>query len=125
MPLVLPMALRPRLLLMPFAAIPGAPPNLAGPTVADATRFRIPPAVRTIVGALRHIELPPARRRRNWTGPLGQGACVHAAIVHLLHWQEEHALADWWEHRYGDGESASGLSAKLNGARLRFAETRE
>src|SRR5262249_40815274 len=86
--------------------------------------FRVTPAVRRIVSTLRQLDIAPQWRRKNWTGRHGQGSCVHAAFVHLLHWQGQHATAKWWVERYGDGETPSGLAAKLDAAGLKFAETR-
>jgi hypothetical protein len=95
---------------------PAAPPG--------ATLLHVAPAVRRIVRTLRQIDIPPAWRRRNWTGDRGQGSCVHAALVHLWHWQGRHDLADWWATHYGNGETADGLALKLDEAGVRFAETR-
>ncbi len=50
---------------------------------------------------------------------------MHASLVHLLHWQGRHELADWWQKRYANGETANGLAAKLEAAGVRFAETRD
>ncbi|MGQ0636458.1 MAG: hypothetical protein ACT4QC_17740 [Planctomycetaceae bacterium] len=124
MPVMLPLIVRRRLLSIAAAAVLGAIP-LSAQEVAVGTAFQIPPAVRALVGGLLRIELPAAHRRHNWTGPKGQGSCVHAAMVHLLHWQQQHELALWWERRYGDGETADGLASKMNAARLTFAETRD
>lgn len=98
------------------SALPVAP--------AGAALFRVTPAVVRIIRTLREIDIPSACRRQNWTGSRGQGSCVHAALVHLLHWQGRHSLAEAWARRYGDGETADGLAAKLDRAGVRFAETR-
>ena len=99
-------------------------PELDPAPLPGSVLLRIPPAVRQIVGSLRLVDIPPARRKRNWLGRRGQGSCVHAALVHLWHWQGRHDLAEWWRSRHGDGETADGLSAKLDAAGIRFAETR-
>ncbi|MGE5194069.1 MAG: hypothetical protein ACM3U2_16360 [Deltaproteobacteria bacterium] len=109
------------LLTSGIAAV-AAPPGPAAPPAA--TLLHVAPAVRRIIRTLRQIDIPPAWRRRNWIGDRGQGSCVHAAVVHLWHWQGRHDLADWWAARYGNGETAEGLAAKLDGAGVRFAETR-
>lgn len=91
---------------------------------APEVLFRITPGVRALLGNLRKIDLPPAWRRANWTGPRGQGSCVHAAIAHLLEWQGRHAAAAWWRQRHGDGETPAGLAAKLDAAGIAYAQTR-
>jgi hypothetical protein len=105
------------------AALLGLPGASAKPIIATRL-FRVAPAVRRIVGTLRQLDIPRAWRQKNWTGHRGQGSCVHAAFVHLLHWQGQHAAAEWWAKRYGDGETPAGLAAKLDAAGLRYAETR-
>lgn len=89
-----------------------------------ATVIHISAEVRRIIGRLRQIDIPLTYRRANWTGKRGQGSCVHASIRHLLHWQGEHELAEWWGRQHGDGETPDGLTQKLNKANIRFAETR-
>lgn len=89
-----------------------------------AVLLRIPPAVRQIIVSLRRIEIPRERRQKNWIGDRGQGSCVHAAMVHLFHWQGRHDLARSWAARYANGETADGLAAKLDNAGVPFAETR-
>lgn len=101
----------------------GMPAALPTPAKTAAV-FRIGPAVRRIIHRLKLLDIPPVWRRKNWTGSRGQGSCVHAAFVHLLHWQGRHATAEWWASRYGDGETPAGLAAKLDAAGLRYAETR-
>ncbi len=101
-----------------------AVPTLAPVAPAGARMLRISPAVRRIVRNLRLIDIPSAWRRKNWTGDRGQGSCVHAALVHLWHWQGRHDLADRWAARYGNGETADSLTAKLDAAGLKYAETR-
>jgi hypothetical protein len=105
---------------MALALVPG----LAGVAPAAGVLLRVTPAVREIIGGLRRINLPLARRRKNWIGDRGQGSCVHAALVHLFHWQGRHELADWWARHHGNGETAEGLAARLEAAGVRFAETR-
>jgi len=109
------------LLTTGIAAV-AAPPGPAAPPAA--TLLHVAPAVRRIVRTLRLIDIPPVWRRQNWTGDRGQGSCVHAALVHLWHWQGRHDLADAWAARYGNGETAEGLAAKLERAGARYAETR-
>jgi hypothetical protein len=104
-------------------ALLGAPGALPARLKAPAL-FRIAPAVRRIIGTLRQVDIRPVWRQKNWTGHRGQGSCVHAAFVHLLHWQGRHVTAEWWARRYGDGETPAGLAAKLDAAGLRYAETR-
>src|SRR5690242_2839570 len=66
----------------------------------------VPPEVRRIVGSMRLVDIPHRWRKRNWIGDRGQGSCVHAALVHLWHWQGRHDLAEWWAARHGNGETA-------------------
>ncbi len=107
-------------LTMGIGLIPGLTP------VAPAARvvLRVTPAVRAILENLRRIDVPAARRKKNWIGDRGQGSCVPASLVNLFHWQGRHDLADWWATHYANGETAAGLSAKLEAAGVRFAETR-
>ena len=69
------------------------------------------------------IDIPQDLRTRNWA-PEGEGSCVHASLVTLLHWQGQHELARWWQRKYSGGEVPEGLAAKANRIGLRFAETR-
>jgi len=103
------------------AAAPAAPGALVP---AAPAAFRVPAAVLRLVRGTRRIDIPPQWRRRNWTGNRGQGSCVHAALVNLLHWQGRHDLALWWASHHGNGETAAGLASKLEQAGLQFAETR-
>lgn len=109
---------------MCFALFTALLPGLAVHPATAPTVFRVPPGVRAIVSGLRRVDLPQGWRYRNWTGPRGQGSCVHAAIAHLLEWQGRHAAAQWWRTRYGDGETPLGLAAKLDAAGLSYTETR-
>jgi len=99
-------------------------PGLAVVAPAELGIVRVSPAVRRIVGSLRLVDIPHRWRKRNWIGDRGQGSCVHAALVNLWHWQGRHELAEWWAAHHGNGETAEGLSAKLEAAGVRFAETR-
>lgn len=105
------------------SALLGTPGALLKPALVPKL-FRVTPAVRRIVSTLRQLDIVPAWRKKNWTGRRGQGSCVHAAFVHLLHWQGQHSTAKWWAERYGDGETPGGLAAKLDAAGLKYAETR-
>jgi len=71
------------------------------------------------------VNLPPAMRHRNWTGPGGptDGSCVFASIVYLLDWQGQHRLAEYVRTHYSGGEDYANLAAKLNHAGIRFAYT--
>lgn len=117
--------LRKTFLLAAVSTVVGGMPALAPAIPAAKTVIRVAPAVRRIVRNLHRIEIPDRWRRRNWIGDRGQGSCVHASLVHLLHWQGRHELADWWQKRYANGETADGLAAKLEKAGIRFAETRD
>jgi len=98
-------------------------PGLAPVVPAAGALLRVSPAVRAIIGRLRLVEVPLAWRRKNWIGDRGQGSCVHAALVHLFHWQGRHDLGDWWAAHHGNGETARGLATKLEAAGVRFAQT--
>jgi len=65
------------------------------------------------------VDVPPPLRTQNWGG----GSCVHASTVHLLHWQGQHDLAEWWRQTYSGGEYATRLHQRLDAARLRYAFT--
>jgi hypothetical protein len=67
------------------------------------------------------VDLPVALRTSNWGG----GSCVHASTVHLLYWQGQPELAQWWRQTYSGGEHASRLHERLNQAHLQFAYTVE
>lgn len=95
----------------------------AGPAIAPPAILRIPPAVRALVARVRTIDIPAARRKRNWIGDRNQGSCVHAALRHLFHWQGQHEFAEWWGAHHGNGESCDGLAAKLDAAGVRYAQT--
>jgi len=112
------------LLLSLATATISAVPALAPLAPAGAGLIRITPAVRRIVRDLRLLDLPLAFRRKNWTGNRGQGSCVHAAFVNLLHWQGRHDMAEWWAAHHANGETADTFTRKLDAAGLRFAETR-
>jgi hypothetical protein len=118
-------SLRKTLLLVTVSTVVGGLPALAPAVPAAKAVIRIAPAVRRIVRNLHRIDLPARWRRHNWIGNRGEGSCVHASLVHLLHWQGRHELADWWQKRYANGETANGLAAKLEAAGVRFAETRD
>lgn len=117
-------SLRRKLLIAAVSTIVAGIPVLAPAVPAGTTVIRVSPEVRRIVRHLHRIEIPERWRRKNWIGDRGQGSCVHASLVHLLHWQGRHTLADWWQQRYANGETAGGLAAKLESAGVRFAETR-
>ena len=112
------------LILSLVTAMLSAVPALAPVAPAGARLLRVTPAVRRIVAGLRLLDLPLAWRRKNWTGNRGQGSCVHAALVHLWHWQGRHDLAERWAASHGNGETADSVTAKLDAAGLKFAETR-
>lgn len=92
---------------------------LPGPA---APLFVISPALRALVDRLRVID--PQPRTRNWINPQRQGSCAHASLYHLLHWQGQHELAEWWKRNHAGGENPIGLAAGLTAARIPFAETR-
>lgn len=85
----------------------------------------VPPVIRP--GAVRVIhtlaDIPLEWRKQNWLGRRGQGSCVHAAMRHLLHWQGQHDLAEFWARNFGDGEHFAGLAAKLDAAGVVWAGT--
>lgn len=117
-------SLRRKLLLAFASTIVAGVPALAPAVPAAVTVLRVAPSVRRIVLNLHRLEIPQRWRRRNWIGDRGQGSCVHASLVHLLHWQGRHGLADWWQKHYADGETATGLATKLDAAGIPFGETR-
>jgi hypothetical protein len=65
------------------------------------------------------VDVPAPLRTPNWGG----GSCVHASTVHLLHWQGQHELAEWWRRTYSGGEYSTRLHQRLDAANLRFAYT--
>jgi hypothetical protein len=120
-----PMLTRKTILFVLTSVATAAAPGLAPAIPLAGAVIRVSPAVREIVGRLRRIEVPSRFRQRNWTGRRGEGSCVHASMVHLLHWQGRHELAASWRARYADGETAFGLAEKLESARIEYAETRD
>lgn len=101
----------------------GAAPAAVAP-LAIKPFLVVPASVRELVRNVRLVNIPAAWRRKNWIGNRNEGSCVHTAMVHLLHWQGEHAAADRWQQQYANGENAEGLAAKLEAAGMRFGETR-
>lgn len=82
--------------------------------------------IRTVYGPLAGppgetltVDLPPAERQENWGG----GSCVHASMVSLFRWQGRPELAEHWRRTYGDGETVSGLRAKLDREGVPYADT--
>lgn len=69
------------------------------------------------------IDIPINIRQRNWTGPNGEGSCVHATTIMLLRYQRRYALADYWKSHYNSGETFSGLAEKLDANGVRWAGT--
>lgn len=69
------------------------------------------------------INPPSVWRVQNWS-PFGEGSCVHASMYTVLHWQGQHAMAEWWKQSYHSGDIPERLEEKLNYAKLRYAETR-
>ena len=69
------------------------------------------------------VDIPRPWRMTNWAFH-GEGSCVHASLVTLLHWQEQHRLAQWWQAAYAGAEHPQRLSERLNRAGVRFAEVR-
>jgi hypothetical protein len=69
------------------------------------------------------INLPVALRQTHWLGNLGEGSCVHAAMISLFRWQGRYAMADHWRRSYGNGEWATSLAEKLEREGVRFAYT--
>jgi hypothetical protein len=116
--------LRRTILVALLAALTSLLPGLMPTAPSLGTVIHVTAAVRRILHTLRLIDIPQQHRRTNWTGRRGQGSCVHASLCHLFHWQGRHDLAEWWAAHYGDGETANGLTQKLNAAHVRFAETR-
>ena len=67
--------------------------------------------------------LPAELHQRNWTGPLGQGSCVHASLTNHLRWLNEITLAQQWKNTYSDGEWESRLRARLDAADIDYGYT--
>ncbi len=65
------------------------------------------------------IDLPLAMREANWD----TGSCVHACLVHVLRWQGQYSLANWWRQHHSGGEYAERLNARMEAAGLRYAYT--
>ena len=67
--------------------------------------------------------LPNPLHQRNWTGPLGQGSCVHASLVNHLRWLNEYELGERWRATYSDGEWDSRLRNRLDAAGIDYSYT--
>jgi hypothetical protein len=67
--------------------------------------------------------LPAELHQRNWTGPLGQGSCVHASLTSHLRWLNEISLAEQWRNTYSDGEWESRLRNRLDTANIDYGYT--
>lgn len=65
------------------------------------------------------MNVPEELRQRNWGG----GSCVHASTVHLLRWQGQQEMADWWRTNYSGGEYSGRLNQRMESAGLRYAYT--
>lgn len=97
----------------------GAP---AAPIVAALPELAATPALlKTIASnraAARRIDV--GQRVANWGG----GSCVHASLVHLLHWQGQHELAENWRKTHSGGEYPDSIDKQMDDAGLPYAETR-
>ena len=85
-----------------------------------------PPQVRAMPSPA--VEQPPANlpaslHQRNWTGPLGQGSCVHPSTVNHLRWLNQFDLGERWRGTYSDGEYDSRLRSRLDAAGIDYAYT--
>ena len=69
------------------------------------------------------VNLPEQLRQQNWRGPSGQGSCVHASWIMLLRWQGQHAYADYWRKKYGDGEYYDRMASRLDAEGIKWAGT--
>ena len=71
------------------------------------------------------VNLEEAFREKNWTGPGGEGSCVHASMAMLFRWQGRPDLGDLWRRTYAGGEwtSGTGLAAKFDKEGVRYAYT--
>lgn len=69
------------------------------------------------------INLPPSLRQHNWVGNQNEGSCVHATTIMLFRYQRQYALANLWRKSYENGETFSGLTAKMEANGVKWAGT--
>ena len=69
------------------------------------------------------VDIQEAFREQNWTGPQGEGSCVHASMVMLFRWQGQHELANKWRRTYSDGEWDTHLAKRFDAEGVRYAYT--
>ena len=67
--------------------------------------------------------IPSPWRRENWVSSSGSGSCVHAAMVHLLHWQGQHRVAEAWQAQHSGGQNFDDLAQQFDSAQIRWAGT--
>ena len=67
--------------------------------------------------------LPASLHQRNWTGPLGQGSCVHASMTNHFRWLNLYEMGERWRGTYSDGEYDSRLRQRLDAANVDYAFT--
>ena len=67
--------------------------------------------------------LPLNLRQENWLGSKRQGSCVHASSIYVHRWNGNYDLADMWRKMYGNGETGSGIMAKLTANKVPFYAT--
>ncbi len=107
--------------------VPPAGHSPQGPAarIEAATLLHVAPAVRRIILTARQARHSAGVAAAWWIGDRGQGSCVHAALVHLWHWQGRHEFARAWAARHGNGETAEGLAGETRrGGRASFAAKR-
>ena len=66
------------------------------------------------------VNIPRVLRQSNWLSR-GSGSCVHASMMSLFRWQGRNNTARLWGQRYGSGEDAQGLRAKMDANGIRYA----
>ena len=69
------------------------------------------------------VNLPVSMRQENWLGSAGEGSCVWASTISLLHWQGRYKTADWIRNQLGNGEDPLDWSKKMDTLGVRYAYT--
>lgn len=95
---------------MPLGAAPAAPHRALSAAQPDTGIAEFPV-----------VDIPPAYRVHNWTGPTGSGSCVHASMVMLFNWQGRPDLGAYWQQQMHSGEKPEGLARKMDSIGVAWA----
>lgn len=69
------------------------------------------------------IQIAQENREQNWTSEQDEGSCVHASLVMLFRYQNQHEWADYWRATYRGGENHDTFIQKLEENEIPYATT--